>query len=62
VFTSLAYARLVWGNLAIIRKAKEERFIELWIIENYDWKIWKKKQIVNSEALKKKTAIFGRPA
>jgi hypothetical protein len=50
----LAYARLVWGNLAIICKAKEERFIELWIIENYDWKIWKKKQIVNSEALKKK--------
>jgi hypothetical protein len=50
----LAYARLVWGNLAIIRKEKEERFIELWIIENYDWKIWKKKQIVNSEALTKK--------
>jgi hypothetical protein len=41
------------GNLALICKEEGERFMELWIIENYDRKIWKKKQIVNFEALTK---------
>ncbi|CAK7357355.1 unnamed protein product [Dovyalis caffra] len=41
------------GNLALICKEDDQRFLELWIIENYDRKIWKKTHIVNLEALTK---------
>uniref|UniRef100_A0A6N2N7K1 F-box associated domain-containing protein n=1 Tax=Salix viminalis TaxID=40686 RepID=A0A6N2N7K1_SALVM len=32
------------GNIALICKEDGERFMELWIIENYDRKTWRKKQ------------------